>query len=66
MALLSAEELLAGGALTYEVTIPSEQPGTIQTVRLLGLDAPDLQQTPWGPAALAGLAAELRPARRSP
>lgn len=59
--LVAAEVQRVASGQTLEVTIPSEQPGTIQTVRLLGLDAPDLQQTPWGPAALAGLAAELPP-----
>ncbi|HIK55480.1 MAG TPA: hypothetical protein IGS37_10015 [Synechococcales cyanobacterium M55_K2018_004] len=57
MALLSAEELLAGGALTYEVTIPSEvlhptqaiappeapPNGAAQTVRLQPLTVKDLQ-----------------------
>lgn len=43
---------------TLEVLGMAEQPNLISPVRLLGLDAPDLRQNPWGyesKAALAGL-----------
>lgn len=40
---------------TLEVLLPNG-PAEPQTVRLLGLDAPDLRQEPWGEAAQAYLA----------
>ncbi|MEM8604589.1 MAG: thermonuclease family protein [Cyanobacteria bacterium P01_H01_bin.121] len=36
---------------TLEVSGLGEQPALIQTVRLIGIDAPDLVQQPWGEAA---------------
>ncbi|MBW4648003.1 MAG: thermonuclease family protein [Kastovskya adunca ATA6-11-RM4] len=36
---------------TLEVVDTSQQPPLIQQVRLLSIEAPDLQQQPWGPAA---------------
>ncbi|NJL02605.1 MAG: thermonuclease family protein [Spirulinaceae cyanobacterium SM2_1_0] len=59
--LLTAEVQRIVSGQTLEVTIPSEQPGQMQRLRLLGLNAPDLQQVPWGPAARDALAAELPP-----
>jgi micrococcal nuclease len=36
---------------TLEVLIPNQQPALLERVRLIGLDAPDIQQQPWGEAA---------------
>ena len=33
---------------TIEVLDPNRRPALIERVRLIGLDAPDLEQTPWG------------------
>ncbi len=62
--LLTAEVQRVVSGQTIEVTIPSEQPAQIQTVRLLGLEAPDPRQAPWGPEAAATLAETLPPRSR--
>lgn len=36
---------------TVEVVFPSHTPALIERVRLIGIEAPDLQQQPWGSAA---------------
>lgn len=36
---------------SLEVTIPQVDPARIQRVRLIGIDAPNPAQEPWGPAA---------------
>ncbi|ARV60473.1 nuclease [Nostocales cyanobacterium HT-58-2] len=45
---------------TLEVVGLGEQPSLISQVRLLGIDAPDLQQRPWGDAAKQYLEAQVR------
>jgi len=40
-------------------TIEVDLNGKIETVRLLGIDAPDLRQTPWGQASQQSLAREV-------
>ncbi|WP_026097805.1 thermonuclease family protein [Baaleninema simplex] len=40
-------------------TVEVEFAGEVETVRLLGLDAPDLQQVPWGEAAKMALEADI-------
>lgn len=44
---------------TLEVTGIDEQPAQATRVRLLGIDAPDLRQQPWGRAAKAQLEAMI-------
>lgn len=44
---------------TLEVLFPSQKPALIEKVRLLGIDAPDLQQQPWGKAAKNALTERL-------
>ncbi|HBB34531.1 MAG TPA: nuclease [Cyanobacteria bacterium UBA8803] len=36
---------------TLEVLNPMQQPGLMKRVRLIGIEAPDLKQQPWGAAA---------------
>lgn len=36
---------------TLEVLNPTQQPALIERVRLIGIEAPDLKQQPWGAAA---------------
>ncbi len=48
---------------TLEVTIPSLDPARIQRVRLIGIDAPNSAQRPWGPEAQKFLQAELNDQR---
>ncbi|MGD2179889.1 thermonuclease family protein [Lusitaniella coriacea] len=44
---------------TLEVLFPNQKPALIEKVRLLGIDAPDLQQEPWGKAAKNALTKRL-------
>lgn len=44
---------------TVEVRGASEDPERVETVRLVGLNAPDLRQDPWGLAAQQALAAAV-------
>jgi micrococcal nuclease len=41
-------QVVSGQTLTVQML---DHPADLQTVRLVGLDAPDLRQTPWGTAA---------------
>lgn len=50
---VSVRQVASGQAL--EIVNASEQTPTPQKVRLLGIDAPDLKQQPWGIAAKQGL-----------
>lgn len=40
------EQVISGDSL--EISLPGGQPGRVQRVRLMGIDAPELQQDPWG------------------
>lgn len=44
---------------TLEVTIPSADPARIQRVRLIGIDAPNIEQKPWGANAQQFLQQQL-------
>jgi micrococcal nuclease len=46
---------------TIEVLMAAQSPASAQSVRLLGLSAPDLKQNPWGEAAKQALAQLLPP-----
>ncbi|MEP0818497.1 thermonuclease family protein [Trichocoleus desertorum] len=47
--LVKVEQIANGQAI--EISPANNSPGTPERVRLIGIDAPDLAQQPWGPAA---------------
>ncbi len=46
---IEAQRVVSGH--TLEVLNAAQQPPLIERVRLIGIEAPDLRQQPWGPAA---------------
>lgn len=56
--LVKVQRVLSGQ--TLEVLSRAGQIPLVETVRLLGIDAPDLKQTPWGPKAQDYLAQWLQ------
>ena len=57
--LYEAEVQRVASGHSLEVTLPQIDPARIQQVRLIGIDAPNPAQEPWGPAARQFLEAQL-------